>query len=379
MPLRVIYFFIAILSLTASVSADQNLVELKSLADDWTRKAHEQSKQSQGVQLLIPNSLPNLPPLTSEPSRELLNSRPIDPPQVCVSQFTQFIGSGGILETSRGNYFFSQVQARASEDRGQIQLWSSKEAVFALVLDGHSPSRECVKGSCDEAHIHFEGYVYERIHSGEHPLQAFQKAATLVQQAIEEKKFEDGTTLTACYHDLTYNKVWGALLGDSLAIVYRMTTSGLEIHRLTYLESWDDETAKARIPVTGEWQVKDKRIIREGYAGLNVTRSLGDLYLYPAVCQDLIYWHGDLHAADVLLIASDGLFNWLSEQQIGELIRNWNQQKQRLYPSYFNLAELLIAKARERALHCINFYSPHIDPDTVIDDMTVILFVASPP
>jgi serine/threonine protein phosphatase PrpC len=353
----------------AQFPGDTTLRELENEADEWVRRAHQQSQSKVHPELLIKEPLFDLAPLTAEPSRLVLQGR-------------QNSSEPHVVKTFRGNYYVCQVQGRAGEDRSRIQS-PKTGGVLAFVLDGHSPpGRSCRRGTADLADARLAPLFFDALQRSGHPLAAFRETFLQLQQEIAQARFEDGSTVTICYHDLQAHVLWGATLGDSPATLYRRTQRGLEIHRLAYLESWQDGIARQRLAATAGWSVVDNRLVRPGYPGLAVTRAFGDAHLFPAVSQEPILWRYDLEnptsseaEPNVLLLASDGLWNWLSEVECGQLVRNWYQAQPTLYPQFDNLAELLIAKARERGIRFYALNDPDGDPNDLIDDITVIAYV----
>lgn len=349
--------------------------ELEMEAEQWTYRAQAQSQSA--VWALDVSSLP---PLASEPPRAFLVGRGAYAPLPEVSLTPGVIlcdVTSSPFSSPTGEYFVSQVQSRAGEDRGQVQIWRSGKGALMLVLDGHSPSRNCRKGSADLAYQKFGDLFFDLIGAGEHPLRAFREVMSSLQESVKHSLLEDGTTITACYHDNAAQVLWGAALGDSPATLYAKTTRGFEIHRLTYLESWTDPQAQARVPRREGWHVNHARLFRDRLPGLAVTRALGDLQFSPAVSQEPIpfYYRLDGEHQFIVILATDGVWDWLTEVECGKLMRNWCSSQHSLYRNYSNPAELLIAKARERAHAYLERTHPHDDPNGIIDDMTVVAFI----
>jgi len=138
-----------------------------------------------------------------------------------------------------------------------------------------------------------------------------------------------GTTATVVVHDQAEQKLQVAHVGDSTAILGRLGPKeqliAVQLTREHHLEMEDE---RQRVEATGarvEWEAGAYRAFNKHGtgAGLNVTRSLGDLdaHLECGIVSQPEVKEVELLSEDkVLIVASDGVWTWMKPQEVLNII-----------------------------------------------------------
>ncbi|KAL1525842.1 hypothetical protein AB1Y20_020677 [Prymnesium parvum] len=193
---------------------------------------------------------------------------------------------------------------------------------------------------------------------------------------------EGGTTATvAILHGRGLLVAW---VGDSRALMgVREPTDGgeLQVIQLTCDHNLDDENERKRLLLRGGKSGKDvhfKHVSLAGVEGsLKVTRSLGDS---PFHKNDVVSCRPDVRhypltaATRFVLIASDGIWDHLSNEQVGALVDEGIREHERAGKSRTEVAESVI----ELILARIRQGQADGTMDSYVDDKSIVLLIISP-
>lgn len=240
-------------------------------------------------------------------------------------------GDGHLPGTRTYRFGFSCMQGRRDymEDFHQIDYFEdSGEAEgnishFFAVYDGHCGPKAAafakkklannVLAAAKELGADTDDRVREAIRSG------FLKTDTDFCATAEVKKLNDGSTACCVLMQEKKQRLWIANVGDSRAILVQRSGKALALSR-DHKPDRDDE--RARIERAGGC-VKMYGCARvDGI--LAVSRAFGDRMLkHHGVCADPEISHHDLsHDDRYLVIASDGLWDVFTNDEVAEVVTN---------------------------------------------------------
>jgi serine/threonine protein phosphatase PrpC len=204
---------------------------------------------------------------------------------------------------------------------------ASKKYALFMVLDGHGTA-----DYAQHAKNHLEDCIVqsEAFRRGNYA-QAIYEGFAAEDQAMREEIYKanhtrGGTTATIAL--IADEMIYVGNVGDSLAIVgEREFESSITVHPVTPKDSLKNREEFIRVSQTGAKITRKGRISRAGHS-LNMTRALGDFYLKaPETRHDWITSipHVSLASlvpfrSEFLVIASDGLWNVMDEEQVVEVI-----------------------------------------------------------
>lgn len=161
---------------------------------------------------------------------------------------------------------------------------------------------------------------------------AFENTQDLLRTADRQglvKAAVGGTTATVVVHDHAEQKLQVAHVGDSAAVLGRMGQAeqflAVPLTRDHHLEAEDERHRVEAVGARVEWEAGAYRAFNKHGtgAGLNVTRSLGDLDAHvecgissePEVKEVLL-----APEDKVLVVASDGVWTWMKPQEVLDIV-----------------------------------------------------------
>eukprot|EP00002_Diphylleia_rotans_P040021 TRINITY_DN93_c0_g1_i5.p1 TRINITY_DN93_c0_g1~~TRINITY_DN93_c0_g1_i5.p1 ORF type:complete len:262 (-),score=57.82 TRINITY_DN93_c0_g1_i5:406-1191(-) len=188
------------------------------------------------------------------------------------------------------------------------------DELFAAIYDGHG-GRAAVDHVADHLHKLFQGILRE---SGENPNmpEVWKRTFLRVDEQLKENGIlYAGTTAIVTYVRRVGNKrfLYAANVGDARTVLSRAGRA----HRLTYDHKGSDPDEVQRIVDTGGF-VTANRV--NGI--LAVTRALGDHVMKDSVVADPYTYEVLLQGRDdVLIMACDGLWDVMGDQEAVDFIR----------------------------------------------------------
>lgn len=162
---------------------------------------------------------------------------------------------------------------------------------------------------------------------------------TLIEQtnqdvARESDAKNQGSTAVICFVDKKTHLVYTTTLGDSEANVYRNINGQLKSIPLSCTRDWGSEKDAKRaadgwgMPGIAESWPKYAQPKHLRYAELNVSRALGDLELSPVVSHKPKITVNQLQPGDILMLACDGLKDFVSEADIIRMLQEESRDSQ---------------------------------------------------
>jgi serine/threonine protein phosphatase PrpC len=207
---------------------------------------------------------------------------------------------------------------------------------MAGVFDGHGDSKVA-----EHANQHFRNLFEDEMkNSNGNVRKSFEKTLDSIHEEVLKNGLHSGSTAVICYIDKKAHVIYTATLGDSEANVYRAVEKTDKSIPLSCVRDWSSKKDAARAAkfleddsIKVEWpQSQQPKALRFPYphAGINVSRAIGDadfmgteekpgLIHKPKIAVNL------LHPGDVIVIACDGLKDYVSEDEILHLIKNPKQ------------------------------------------------------
>jgi len=242
-----------------------------------------------------------------------------------------------------------------------------EKGVLTGVFDGHGGSEVSAYASAQfqqrfpKALKQTNGNVHE----------AFEKVIHQIHQKVANHSAwnDEGSTAVVCYIDNETHQVFTATLGDSEANIYRKTGwGGLSSIPLSCVRDWLSTKDIERLyDIYGVkhvrlWMVRNgcnaKYIRSHLYGGVNVSRAIGDVANtgepgQPRVIHKPKITVNKLKAGDKLILACDGLKDFLPENGVVGIVNNHNSQGlcQRVFGSQSDsksLAQQLVDSALKR-------------------------------
>lgn len=241
------------------------------------------------------------------------------------------------------NFAERQGVRSAMEDAHLFQ--ETDEGILAVICDGHGGAEiakfatEYLKNNFDRVLKNNQGNVHA----------AFEVIIDKIEKEVEKNdKWRDmGSTLVMSYVDKNTNLVYTATLGDSEANIYRQDNSNLLSIALSCIRDWAHPKDAKRAGlvlknpnIVKYWPLeKNPKNLRfpSFFYGVNVARALGDRGINLLAHQQF-FTHLDgvshkpkitvnkVRPGDVLILACDGLKDYVPEKEIIDILANLNQQ-----------------------------------------------------
>lgn len=204
-----------------------------------------------------------------------------------------------------------------------------EEGILVGVLDGHNGSEVAQYAS-----FRFQECFFVCLREKEYDVyQAFKDLFAKIQDEITSlhPNWADiGATAVVCYMERATNHIYTATLGDSEAAIYRSFRKKRKVIPLSCIRNWstprDFASAKQALgeEIIRQENPKDMRHPPPGVSvhsgcGLNVSRALGDV-AFKGVIHSPKITLTTLMAKDIVLLATDGLRDVVSEKEILECI-----------------------------------------------------------
>jgi serine/threonine protein phosphatase PrpC len=237
----------------------------------------------------------------------------------------------------------------------------SDDNILAGVFDGHG-GRSVAKYACRQFRDKFDDYLSS---ANENVFQAFEKLIYDIDQKVERKKMESGTTAVVCYLDKVKRLVYTATIGDSEANLYPPSLPASI--PLSCIRDWSSKNEAKRLAIAhGKWTYysqnlnhpKPKSIYHRSKrdAGndqyiefcCNVSRSIGDCLgrngkFGPAIIPKPKMTVAEYMPGCTITLSSDGVKDYLAESKIIDCIHEGRKQD----PSF--IAESLVERALEKS------------------------------
>jgi serine/threonine protein phosphatase PrpC len=129
-----------------------------------------------------------------------------------------------------------------------------------------------------------------------------------------------GSTLVFSFITKT-GVVYTATIGDSKAHAYRMVGDNLKAIALSCVRGWNSPKDAARAAIGSqisviatEWpKYPQTKFLR--FAGINISRSLGDLWLAPVISSKPKITVQALQAGDTVVLGSDGFWDYVPQEE----------------------------------------------------------------
>lgn len=200
-----------------------------------------------------------------------------------------------------------------------------EEGILVGVLDGHNGSEVA-----QYAGFRFQECFFALLREKEHNVyQVFKELFAKIQEEIgvQHPNWNSiGSTAVVCYIERATNHIYTATLGDSEAAVYRVFRKKRKVIPLSCLRNWstprDFASAKEALGVELVRQKNPKEMRHpppgmsvDSGCGLNVSRALGDI-AFKGVIHSPKITLTTLLPKDIVLLASDGLRDYVTEKEI---------------------------------------------------------------
>lgn len=184
--------------------------------------------------------------------------------------------------------------------------------IFAGVYDGHGGAR-----AAEYARNHLHEFFFQEVKAGRSIKQAFKTAYEKTSRNLARQ--DSGTTAVDFY--LKDNTLWYANAGDARLIVVRE----FQVKQLSQVHRLVNSKEKRRIVKAGG--VLAGALVVKGDLGLMPTRSLGDEYFKNVgIIATPFIDHYKLKSQDSwILAATDGLFDYMDNQEVAEFIARFDQ------------------------------------------------------
>lgn len=222
-----------------------------------------------------------------------------------------------------------EEQGRRSQMEDRHFYLENERGILVGVLDGHNG----VQVANYAAYRFLEQFFLLLEQCNHNVYQAFFSFFTLVQGEIEQNHpgwDQIGSTAVISYLEKETNYVYTATLGDSEANIYRPLKGRYRSIPLSCIRNWsskrDFASAKTALGVALPYKKNPKEMrhppfgesVHSGF-GLNVSRSLGDV-AYKGVIHLPKITLTTLLKGDILLLACDGLKDFVLEEEITQII-----------------------------------------------------------
>lgn len=252
-------------------------------------------------------------------------------------------GLQGVRSTMEDAHFFKQMP----------------QGVLAGIFDGHGG-----KEVANYANLQFQKRFPMKLKSCSGNVhQAFELLIHEIHtEAIKNKRWDKkGTTAIVCFIDEKTGLIYTATLGDSEANIYRDIKGTIKSIPLSVVRDWSNPKEAARIAIHWDkpdiisgWSESNPKKLRSHLkAGLNVSRSLGDKEFIGTDAKPLVIHKPKISVNRVIvnptetstykiILACDGLRDYVSESEIIEQIQLYNAMKTKEKSLSTHLAEFAI-------------------------------------
>lgn len=207
------------------------------------------------------------------------------------------------------------------------------KGILAGVFDGHGGSQVSAYAS-KEFQKRFPAAL-KKADGNVH--QAFENVTHQIHQDVANYSFWNhiGTTAVICYIDKETHQIYTATLGDSEANIYRKGWTGTSSIPLSCVRDWLSPKDRGRLnqiygskPVNYWIQRVDKQakhVRSQLTGGVNVARTIGDVAETgapgkPCVIHKPKITVNKIKAGDTLIIACDGLKDYVDESKITSIV-----------------------------------------------------------
>lgn len=257
--------------------------------------------------------------------REWSNQEDVITPLRCLVDMAECIGDQPPLTLS---HFASAEQGSRRKMEDAHFFTKIPQGTITGVFDGH--------GGKDVAE--FANYKFQEIFSSEltsnnnNVHQAFELALEKIHlDAIANPAWKyQGTTAVICFIQQDTNCIYTATIGDSEALIARKVDKQHKIVPLSCVRNWKHPKEAARaargldnLLIATTWpNAKDPKALRVPNSyGINLSRALGDRELTGTPDKPLLIHKPKitlqrLKPGDTLIIACDGLFDFMSSKDI---------------------------------------------------------------
>ena len=202
----------------------------------------------------------------------------------------------------------------------KIDLLGDQRFDFFLILDGHGGSE--VSRFCKEIYPNYLKYFLENL-SVKYSIEKALKDSVhkLVESLPEESKMNSGTTFCGILIDKNKKNYYTVNVGDSQAFSVLNKINGnneksFNIEKLTVDHDLKNQSEKERV-------LRHKGLTRERVGGqLMISRAIGDCNLieYGLMSEPDVSC-GKLQGLEYLLIGSDGVWDFIQENEIIECLK----------------------------------------------------------
>ncbi|NGX27589.1 MAG: hypothetical protein K940chlam6_01527, partial [Chlamydiae bacterium] len=183
--------------------------------------------------------------------------------------------------------------------------------------------------------------------------QAFGKVIDQIHQNVANYSAwnHEGSTAVVCYIDKETHQIYTATLGDSEANIYRKSgQDGITSIPLSCVRDWlSPKDLNRLISIYGKKTVMSfvkkvgsqaKHIRSQLAYGVNVARAIGDVENtgepgQPRVIHKPKITVNQLRQGDVLILACDGLKDFVPEQEIAKIVANRPSQSLNFFQKFF--------------------------------------------
>ncbi|MBS0627663.1 MAG: protein serine/threonine phosphatase 2C family protein [Verrucomicrobia bacterium] len=229
----------------------------------------------------------------------------------------------------RYTHLVKDTVGRRSQMEDRHFYIENEKGILLGVLDGHNGIQVA-----NYAAYRFQEQFFSFLEELDYNIyQAFLDFFLLIQEEIEMKHpgwDQIGTTVVVCYVEKETNYLYTATLGDSEANIYRLLGEKRKSIPLSCIRNWstkrDFVSAKKALGVAIPYKKNPKEMRHPPFGesvhsglGLNVSRALGDAS-FKGVIHSPKITATTLLPGDILLLACDGLKDFVPEKEIIQII-----------------------------------------------------------
>lgn len=201
---------------------------------------------------------------------------------------------------------------------------------YAGMFDGHGGDK-AAEYSAIHLHLHIEKFLALNIG----PLEALKLSFISTDKEIHQLKIQSGTTASVVI--IKDNHLFLANVGDSTIVIKKPNSPAKQLttdHHLT-------DTQELKNYRSSKWFLEKNRLISQGkikgFKLIAVSRSLGDVFFEDAISPIPDASEIEFDKGDVLVLATDGLWNYINLTKLDDLIKNNNDPQ--------IISELLVQEA----------------------------------
>lgn len=233
---------------------------------------------------------------------------------------------------------FTHQVAEAQGPRPQMEdahfYYEMDDGILTGVFDGHG-GKEVSAFAAEK----FQEYFPKVLEAEGNVHTAFEKVIHHIHQDVVKNSSWNamGSTAVVSYIDKSKQRVYTATLGDSEATIYRKVNMGFSVQAipLSIVSDWESDISRladafgARLVALWKRYVnyQTKAIRSHLYQGVNVSRAIGDVKETGSPLRPLVIHKPEITVSkickgDKLVLACDGLYDFLSEDEIKAVIRS---------------------------------------------------------